>query len=74
MKQTLLTLQHYLKNKDVSLSNKATLLLARLNRAGFGSIEVVQHPEAALAMVEASGVTPPPGVENLMSVAITAVK
>ncbi len=48
--------------------------LARLKAAGFGSIEVEMHPEAARAMIEVSGTTPPPGAEHLMSVNIKAIK
>ncbi len=49
--------------------------LARLERAGFRRIQVEAHPEAARKMVEVSGAAPPPpGVEHLMSVNLTAFK
>ncbi len=48
--------------------------MARLRSAGFASIAVETHAEAALAMVAISGTTPPPGVEHLLSVNITAIK
>lgn len=48
--------------------------VARLMRAGFNSVQVVKHPDAAKKMVEISGTTPPPGVEHLLSVNITATK
>lgn len=48
--------------------------VARLMRAGFNSVQVVKHPDAAKKMVEVSGTTPPPGVEHLLSVNITATK
>ena len=48
--------------------------LARLERAGFRRIQVEAHPEAARKMVEVSGAVPPPGVEHLMSVNLTAFK
>ncbi|HEV3167480.1 MAG TPA: arsenite methyltransferase [Isosphaeraceae bacterium] len=46
----------------------------RLARAGFREIRVESHPEAAQAMVTASGSEPPPGIEDLMSVNLTATK
>jgi SAM-dependent methyltransferase len=46
----------------------------RLTQAGFRSVQVEKHPEAVCKMVEASGINPPPGVEHLLSVNITAVK
>jgi arsenite methyltransferase len=48
--------------------------VARLNRAGFAQVDVAQHPEAARAMIEASGNAPPAGAEDLLSVNITAHK
>jgi SAM-dependent methyltransferase len=48
--------------------------LRRLEAAGFASVEVERHPEAARTMAEAAGIVPPPGSEHLMSVSITAVK
>ena len=48
--------------------------VARLMQAGFNSVQVVKHPDAAKKMVEVSGTTPPPGVEHLLSVNITATK
>jgi SAM-dependent methyltransferase len=48
--------------------------VARLGRAGFRKIQVERHPEAARAMVETSGNVPPPGIEHLLSVTITATK
>jgi arsenite methyltransferase len=48
--------------------------VARLRAAGFGSVRVEKHAEAARQMIEISGTTPPPGVENLLSVNITAIK
>ena len=46
----------------------------RLKLAGFASVEVERHAEAARAMIEVSGVEPPPGVEHLLSVNIKATK
>lgn len=46
----------------------------RLKRAGFARVEVEKHAEAARKMVEVSGMVPPPGIEHLMSVNITATK
>jgi hypothetical protein len=48
--------------------------VSRLRLAGFASIAVEKHPEAARKMVEVAGCTPPPGIENLLSVNITATK
>lgn len=48
--------------------------VTRLKRAGFKSVQVEKHPGAARKMVEISGNVPPPGVENLLSVNITATK
>jgi len=46
----------------------------RLKGAGFERVEVEEHPEAARKMAEAAGIVPPPSVENLVSVNITATK
>jgi SAM-dependent methyltransferase len=48
--------------------------VARLQRAGFRDVQVERHPDAARAMIEVSGATPPPGVERLLSVNLTARK
>jgi arsenite methyltransferase len=48
--------------------------VTRLKRAGFKSVQVEKHADAARKMVEVSGTTPPPGVEHLLSVNITATK
>ena len=48
--------------------------VARLGRAGFREVHVDRHPDAARKMIEVSGTTPPPGVEHLLSVNITAIK
>jgi SAM-dependent methyltransferase len=48
--------------------------VTRLKQAGFGRVEVEKHAEAACKMVEVSGTVPPPGIENLLSVNITATK
>ena len=48
--------------------------VTRLKRAGFARIEVEKHAEAARKMVEVSGAVPPPGIEGLLSVNITATK
>jgi arsenite methyltransferase len=48
--------------------------LARLKQAGFARIDVEKHAEAARKMVEVSGCVPPPGIEHLISVNITATK
>jgi SAM-dependent methyltransferase len=46
--------------------------VARLKAAGFGQVEVESHNEAVQAMLDVSGIAPPPGVEHLMSVNIKA--
>ena len=46
----------------------------RLKRAGFSSVEVDQHADAARAMIEVSGIEPPTGVEHLLSVNVKATK
>jgi ubiquinone/menaquinone biosynthesis C-methylase UbiE len=48
--------------------------VARLKRAGFSQVMVEKHAEAAQKMVEVSGSAPPPGMEYLVSVNITATK
>jgi SAM-dependent methyltransferase len=48
--------------------------LSRLQRAGFSRVACEKHPEAARKMVEVSGIAPPPGIEHLLSVNITATK
>ena len=48
--------------------------VSRLVRAGFAKVEVEKHAEAARKMVEVSGASPPPGIECLLSVNITAIK
>jgi SAM-dependent methyltransferase len=48
--------------------------VARVKQAGFAHIAVEKHPEAARKMVEVSGAAPPPGIESLLSVNITATK
>ncbi len=48
--------------------------VTRLKRAGFGRVKVENHAEAVRKMVEVSGITPPPGIEHLLSVNITATK
>jgi arsenite methyltransferase len=48
--------------------------VARLERAGFTGVAVEKHREAVDKMIEASGITPPDGVEHLLSVNITATK
>jgi arsenite methyltransferase len=48
--------------------------VARLKRAGFQTVEVEEHAEAARKMVEVSGNAPPAGVEHLLSVNLTARK
>jgi ubiquinone/menaquinone biosynthesis C-methylase UbiE len=48
--------------------------VARLKRAGFGRVTVEKHAEAVRKMVEVACVVPPPGIENLLSVNITATK
>jgi arsenite methyltransferase len=48
--------------------------VARLKQAGFSRVAVERHTEAVQKMVEVSGAVPPPGVEHLLSVNITATK
>lgn len=48
--------------------------VSRLKAAGFASVEVEKHAEAARKMVEVSGTVPPPGIDHLLSVNITATK
>jgi SAM-dependent methyltransferase len=48
--------------------------VTRLQRAGFKSVQIEKHPGSAQKMVEVSGNVPPPGVEHLLSVNITATK
>jgi hypothetical protein len=48
--------------------------VSRLKRSGFTCVEVEKHAEAARKMVEVSGTMPPPGIEHLLSVNITATK
>jgi ubiquinone/menaquinone biosynthesis C-methylase UbiE len=48
--------------------------LRRLDRAGFRVIHLERHPETARLMVELSGSTILPGIENLLSVNIVALK
>jgi arsenite methyltransferase len=48
--------------------------VARLARAGFRDVRVDRHQDAARSMIEVSGTAPPPGVEHLLSVNITAIK
>jgi arsenite methyltransferase len=48
--------------------------VTRLKRAGFTSVEVEKHTEAVQKMIAVSGTVPPPGVERLLSVNITATK
>jgi len=48
--------------------------VGRLARAGFRDIQVERHHEAAGSMIAASGIAPPPGAEDLMSVNIMALK
>ena len=48
--------------------------VGRLKRAGFASVAVETHAEAARSMVKISGCAPPPGVDQLLSVNITAIK
>lgn len=48
--------------------------VSRLKEAGFASVEVEKHADAARKMVEVSGCVPPPGIEELVSVNITATK
>jgi len=46
----------------------------RLERAGFREIVIDQHPETARLMIELSGSTRLPGLENLLSINLVAVK
>jgi len=48
--------------------------VSRLKRSGFARVDIEKHPEAAHKMVEVSGAAPPPGIEHLLSVNITATK
>ena len=48
--------------------------VSRLKRAGFSRVAVEKHAEAARKMVEVAGTLPPPGVDQLLSVNITATK
>lgn len=48
--------------------------VSRLHKAGFTSVEVERHAEAARTMIEVSGIAPPPGVEHLLSANIKATK
>ncbi|MGP0068079.1 MAG: arsenite methyltransferase [Isosphaeraceae bacterium] len=48
--------------------------VSRLRSAGFKSVDVEKHAEAARKMVEVSGTEPPPGIDHLLSVNITAIK
>jgi arsenite methyltransferase len=48
--------------------------VSRLKRAGFARVDIEKHAEAARKMVEVSGTVPPPGIEHLLSVNITATK
>jgi len=48
--------------------------LRRLERAGFSDLRVERHPEKATLMVELSGSTMLPGIENLLSVNLLAFK
>ncbi len=48
--------------------------VSRLKRAGFVRVEVEKHAEAARKMVAVSGAVPPPGIQHLLSVNITATK
>jgi arsenite methyltransferase len=48
--------------------------VSRLKRAGFTRVEIEKHAEAARKMVEVSGTEPPPGIDSLLSVNITAIK
>ena len=48
--------------------------LRRLKLAGFQGIQIDRHPERARIMVELSGSTMMPGVENLLSVNVLAFK
>jgi hypothetical protein len=46
----------------------------RLEKVGFREVQVDRHPDAARKMIEVSGTAPPPGVDQLLSVNITAIK
>jgi arsenite methyltransferase len=48
--------------------------VSRLQQAGFARVDVEKHPEAVRKMVEVMGIVPPPGLEDLLSVNITATK
>jgi len=48
--------------------------ILRLKLAGFTSVVVEKHAEAARKMVEVSRAVPPPGIDHLLSVNITATK
>jgi len=48
--------------------------VSRLKLAGFRSVAVEKHTEAVQKMIEVSGITPPEGIEHLLSVNITATK
>jgi ubiquinone/menaquinone biosynthesis C-methylase UbiE len=48
--------------------------VSRLRLAGFASVLVEKHSEAVQKMIEVSGIAPPPGIEHLLSVNITATK
>lgn len=48
--------------------------ISRLKQAGFASVEVEKHADAARKMVDVSGGVPPLGIEELVSVNITATK
>jgi arsenite methyltransferase len=48
--------------------------VSRLKRSGFARVDIEKHPEATCKMVEVSGVVPPPGIDHLLSVNVTATK
>jgi SAM-dependent methyltransferase len=48
--------------------------VARLKRAGFMGVDVEAHREVVQKMIDVSGISPPRGVEHLLSVNITATK
>ena len=48
--------------------------VSRLKQAGFASVAVEKHSEAARKMVEMSGAMPPAGIEHLLSVNISGSK
>lgn len=48
--------------------------VSRLKGAGFARVAVEKHAAAARKTVEVSGAVPPPGIEHLPSVNITAIK